>query len=291
MSLQNRIRLSNIKGVKVDKQLDESKLILEQSKGALDWWLEILQGEYPDLTPEQLKMLAWILAQLYSGEGPAHLELQRIKDALEDVDLDALKERVKKRAKRLLDGHDGTLEEDFPEDIPAEPELEPPTFTPTPGPPSGGGFQMFPVLSHKIFDDEDLLIIEELIKENEELLNETELPQWFLNWVANTIYGEQQLSDAELLALYWEIWTLIMQQLDTIYCAPGDENCELGRERLKKRYPKPPTLDEFPELFPERPTAPKPTPTPKPSGKPGPSPSPSFPGSTPMHSPGGSKQP
>jgi hypothetical protein len=130
MSLQRKLWFENINGVKVDKQLDESKLLLESEKGDPAYWEEALEGMVPD---EYLEALAWILSQMFVGNGMDHLELERIKEMLEGLDLDGLKGDVEDIMRRLLDGETIT-----PTHVPpvVPPIVEPPTpITPTYQPP------------------------------------------------------------------------------------------------------------------------------------------------------------
>ena len=123
MSLQRKLWYERIKNVKVDKQLDESKLLLESEKGDYQWWLDQLEGMVPD---EFLNMLAWILAQMFVGNGMDHLELLRIKEMLEGLDLDGMKGDIEDIARRLLDGQTIT-----PNHVtPVDPPVDPPTVEP-----------------------------------------------------------------------------------------------------------------------------------------------------------------
>jgi hypothetical protein len=136
MSLQRRQWYENIKGLEVDKQLDESKLLLESEKGSQEWWVERLQGLVPD---EYLQYLAWILANLYVGDGMNHIELQTIKDMLKGLDMDGMKEDIEDIARRLLDGETITPTVLPPVDPNIVPTAPPTPIKPVPdsNPPAG----------------------------------------------------------------------------------------------------------------------------------------------------------
>ena len=84
-----------------------------------------------------------------------------------------------------------------------------------------------------------------------EQLNEWEFPQWLLDFW----FGQQNLSDAQLLALWWYLYNAQVAGILGIYCQPGDTQCEERRQRMIDEIPVPPgTLEDFQEQFPNRPS-------------------------------------
>jgi hypothetical protein len=92
-------------------------------------------------------------------------------------------------------------------------------------------------------------------KKSKQLFNENwDIPQWLLDFW----FGQQNLSDAELLALWWYLYNQYIQQIidnNAKHCAPGDKECWERVRKLIEKVPEPPgTIEEFQELFPDRPS-------------------------------------
>ena len=96
MSLQRRQWYENF--IKVDKQLDESKLLLESIKGSVQWWVEQITDHVnnanPPMSPPptEAQILAWAQAMmafyqgmLDMGYGDNHLLLLRMRKYLEKL--------------------------------------------------------------------------------------------------------------------------------------------------------------------------------------------------------------